>query len=355
MLSRAGRCFALTVTLFGVGCAAGPNRARSPELAGRDGAVVRVYDVNDLLVIPPDFVFPDRHRPTGGAAPAVAPNSLRHDARDAPDRRWWVEEIVRLVTESVASDSWRESGGEVGTITAFRGQLVVTQTPANHREIANLLSQVRDMQGFQVKLGGAIVAEDEATLNEVVASAAQVPPTSKPPALPELPGPPMARAPTYGAVLNDEAAARVLRTATSGAGSAVVAAPRLTLLNQTWASVLAADQRLQGGAVAESGMLLAVYPVVSADWRWVTLSLYAKRLAPTPPNEARPEQPEASEVKAQVAVPDGGWLVLFGSEDVTAPAPGAAPQAIGTTQPARPRKLILLVRATILPRASQEP
>ena len=84
------------------------------ELAGHD-VLTRVYDVRDLL-------------------------RLSNDA----DRQRHVDELLKFVMDQVGAGSWKERGGSAGAIRELQGQLIVTQTPQNHRQLLKLLMGLRD-------------------------------------------------------------------------------------------------------------------------------------------------------------------------------------------------------------------
>lgn len=50
-----------------------------------------------------------------------------------------VEQIYKLITDLVASDSWKDAGGVIGSIREMGGVMIVEQTPANIREIRIIL------------------------------------------------------------------------------------------------------------------------------------------------------------------------------------------------------------------------
>ena len=79
--------------------------------------IIRVYDVRDLLG-----------------------KNIPGDAR--ADR---ARAIVKLLTDRVDPASWREHGGMVASPRELQGQLIVTQTPANHRAIVDLLQAIRPL------------------------------------------------------------------------------------------------------------------------------------------------------------------------------------------------------------------
>lgn len=54
-------------------------------------------------------------------------------------------ELVKTITEQVAPTTWRgDAGGETGRINSNFGQLVITQSPANHRLIEGLLARLME-------------------------------------------------------------------------------------------------------------------------------------------------------------------------------------------------------------------
>lgn len=54
-----------------------------------------------------------------------------------------VNAIVRLLQDRIDPASWRQHGGAVGAMRELQGQLIVTQTPENHRAITDLIESVR--------------------------------------------------------------------------------------------------------------------------------------------------------------------------------------------------------------------
>ena len=69
-------------------------------------------------------------------------------AQDAlPTNEEIVERILRLITENVAPDSWRDSGGTIGSDREVAGLLIITQTPENLAAVADLLRQFHQAVG----------------------------------------------------------------------------------------------------------------------------------------------------------------------------------------------------------------
>jgi hypothetical protein len=54
-----------------------------------------------------------------------------------------VDRLLARLTGSVAPQSWRESGGSTGSIRELQGQLIVTQTEANHAQVLWQIDRMR--------------------------------------------------------------------------------------------------------------------------------------------------------------------------------------------------------------------
>ncbi|QOV88869.1 hypothetical protein [Humisphaera borealis] len=86
--------------------------------------ITRIYDIADLLRLERlrrDAIFPGSDWSTGEI----------------------VEAIIRVMQEFIAPELWRENGGTQGAVRELNGRLIITQTPANHRKIAELLDVLR--------------------------------------------------------------------------------------------------------------------------------------------------------------------------------------------------------------------
>ena len=77
-----------------------------------------VYNIRDLIDV----------------ATATQPKISRQEA---------IEEISRLIVETIVRDSWVENGGNVGSLTEIGELFVVTQTLRPHQEILDLLTMLR--------------------------------------------------------------------------------------------------------------------------------------------------------------------------------------------------------------------
>lgn len=99
--------------------------------AERTRLVVRAYDVRDLL--------DDSGPAPQAAAPAERPDEQDQALEsDTPE----VRRLLGLVTDTVYPDTWENNGG-MGTIRAFRKAIVVRNHAWVHREVRDLLEQLR--------------------------------------------------------------------------------------------------------------------------------------------------------------------------------------------------------------------
>ncbi|KKK64592.1 hypothetical protein LCGC14_2982650, partial [marine sediment metagenome] len=67
------------------------------------------------------------------------------------------DEVAGLIRETVDPSSWSRIRG--ASVNSTNGRLVVTQTEANQKAIANLLDQLREARGAQVEVGGNIARQ----------------------------------------------------------------------------------------------------------------------------------------------------------------------------------------------------
>ena len=107
-----------------------------------------------------------RRRRRAGAVRRVRRQRPRPEEDEGRTREELIEEITTLIPETVAPDSWRDNGGTVGSIRELQGQLIVTQTPENQRQLVNLLEQLRETRAIQVTVEARFLTLDPAALAE---------------------------------------------------------------------------------------------------------------------------------------------------------------------------------------------
>src|SRR4029077_16079526 len=69
-----------------------------------------------------------------------------------PTRQELVDAIIKLIQDTVASETWKDNGGTVGSLRELSGQLIVTQTPENQHQLIKLLEQLRETRAIQVTI-----------------------------------------------------------------------------------------------------------------------------------------------------------------------------------------------------------
>lgn len=125
-----------------------------------------VYDISDLLVNIPHFVNAARLDPahalnqlargvsidSAGGNMLFESENFADDYAEANDKPGKADEIMDIIRSTVEPDSWRETGGGDASIRELNGQLIVFNTSDSHRQVADLLSQLRLSRALQVAI-----------------------------------------------------------------------------------------------------------------------------------------------------------------------------------------------------------
>ncbi len=120
-----------------------------------------VYDINDLLLEVPNFNDAPQTNLTElnrelAKQRAMMDRPWRYgdDDDDEPEfdagRERRVDQIIDMIQQNISPESWRETGGSIGTIKEINGQLVVTQNSAVHGQIGDLLGKLREQRAIQI-------------------------------------------------------------------------------------------------------------------------------------------------------------------------------------------------------------
>ena len=166
------------------------DRLDRPQFGVEDGMVVIttddalrrrmvtiVHDIRDLLLeVPyfdnaPDFDLGDNitggPASNGGSVRSFASGSIeseydraemfgRGEKSSDPQRRsreQLVEEIVQIIQDVVDPEQgWYDTSGQGGKIQELNGNLIITNTPRNHRAIEGLLDQLRTIRALQINI-----------------------------------------------------------------------------------------------------------------------------------------------------------------------------------------------------------
>jgi general secretion pathway protein D len=124
---------------------------------------IMVYDVRDLLVCPYRQNNATRLDP-GQPAEATSgrpsrdvrlfPSPGHEPEQPPPDQSAdaTVNQIMSIIRQTVAPDSWHDSGGGDGSIRELNGQLIVYQTSAAQAQVRGLLEQLRAQRAMQIAI-----------------------------------------------------------------------------------------------------------------------------------------------------------------------------------------------------------
>ncbi len=275
----------------------------------------------------------------------------------------------------------KKPAAKSGPSRSSSGQLVVTQTPENHRQLLNLLEQLRETKSIQVTVETRFLTIQRNFLEDVGVdlqfllnatgniskklSPIQInngsstytlsPATSVPGSI----GTTATALTTAATYLDDFQVNLLLRATQAQQFSTIVTAPRLTLFNGQRAYVLVATEQAYVSnltatvgtgtssfqptvSIVQSGVSLDVQATVSADRKYVTLTLRPQLatlidlksftfqqgtttgtttpgtvligggVAPPPTGIIQEPEIQLTEVKTTVSIPDGGTLLLGG-------------------------------------------
>lgn len=134
--------------------------------------VTRVYDIRDLIINIPDFTeAPDFNLQAGGQGGGGGGQLFSGGGGDSedegPTRTELVDQIIQLIQDTIATDSWKDNGGPVGTLRELQGQLIVTQTPENQRQLVRLLEQLRETRAIQVTIEARFLSVQRNFLEDI--------------------------------------------------------------------------------------------------------------------------------------------------------------------------------------------
>ncbi len=137
----------------------------------------QVYDIRDLLIDIPKFAGPrlDLGEPVG--APYTGPGSSLFEGANHPHpgddeqlavgNRAMADEIMDIIRQTVEPNSWRESGGGDGALRELNGQLIVYNTSDSHRQVTNLLDQLRETRALQIAVESRFLIVTSNFLEEI--------------------------------------------------------------------------------------------------------------------------------------------------------------------------------------------
>ena len=105
---------------------------------GKDaGRVTRIYDVRDLMLAVRDFPGPKME--LNDKASGILPFPVIGESAEPPISEDFLQELIRT---TVGGTSWDEGA----SLSMASGLMVVSQTPALHRDVASLLNRLRQIK-----------------------------------------------------------------------------------------------------------------------------------------------------------------------------------------------------------------
>ncbi|MBI5864099.1 MAG: hypothetical protein HZB38_06290 [Planctomycetes bacterium] len=149
---------------------------------------IQVYDIRDLIVDIPKFAdapLVDNHQPIagfqnaerlfGGSLADVSYSGSRSESENTPmgridksdPSRAHVVSLLDLIRVSVLPDSWRETGGGDGALRELNGNLIVYNTSDAHRQVRDLLSQLREMRALMIGIEARFLVLTSNFLEEI--------------------------------------------------------------------------------------------------------------------------------------------------------------------------------------------
>jgi len=127
----------------------------------------RVYDIRDMILRVPDFVGPrlDLNVAAQAGAQAGGLTSVFEEEEEDEEelsREEIIERLIEKIEEILPARSWDE-----GSISEYRGQLIVKQTRENHIKIYNLLDQLREARAIQIAIEARFIQVDTGFMERV--------------------------------------------------------------------------------------------------------------------------------------------------------------------------------------------
>lgn len=97
----------------------------------------------------------------GGGGSGGGGGGVIGDPGEDPERKSreeLIEQITTIIQDQVDPDNWVDAGGDTGKIQELNGNLIITNTARNHRDIEGLLSQLRSIRALQINYEARVIA-----------------------------------------------------------------------------------------------------------------------------------------------------------------------------------------------------
>jgi len=132
----------------------------------RRNRFIVVYDIRDLtfpllnVATPPNINLGDLGDGGGGGGGGLFDDDDDDDDLIG-DPAELTEQLLTIIEDNIDPNGWESAGGDTGIIRPFAGNLVITNTARNHRQIQGLLRQLRQVRNLQISLEGRFLQVSE--------------------------------------------------------------------------------------------------------------------------------------------------------------------------------------------------
>ncbi len=129
----------------------------------RKNTVLVIYDVHDLLLEVPDYTDVPRidlqqalqsNQGGGGGQSPFREQGNNDRQQQLRDRQQRMDDLISIITSNIDFEGWQDNGGDTGKIQKLinNANLIITNTPKNHRAISGLLGKLREIRAMQINV-----------------------------------------------------------------------------------------------------------------------------------------------------------------------------------------------------------
>ncbi len=128
----------------------------------RRNTFVVIYDIRDLLFQIPNFLDAPRldldqvlnqgQQGSSGSTGGIFEGGDEENPGEGPTEEELMRQILDIIQTNVDFEGWRDNGGSTGVVQELNGNLIITNTGRNHREIQGLLNQLREIRSVQINV-----------------------------------------------------------------------------------------------------------------------------------------------------------------------------------------------------------
>src|SRR5258706_10275216 len=170
-MNRPSLALCITLCLTGLARAADQDGQEKPP----PPPVRHIYDVTELVRLPlvdadtsavmPPTELNSQRRPSGGGGIGSSTAQSRPEPTPLQSR---LDELSKLIQFQIDPTSWRDAGGSEGSIIAYDTRFIITTTPQNHAQIAELLAELQKQASRCVRLRATWAALSDDELNSAL-------------------------------------------------------------------------------------------------------------------------------------------------------------------------------------------